>query len=203
MPRFTVPALLFAGVLVAGGLNGCSSSTSSVAVTSKDAGSSVPAVYVPYPSDFCNYATSWTKYVEPDAGGDGIITPSSLADGGFIHTGGGRTEYVKFLNGPPAHGATEFPVGTIIVKTIDAQQQIFAMAKVGGGYNPNLPDGGPLNWEWLELPAGDCPVDFVWSGAEPPMNQAYGGTPQACNDCHSGYPENDYVASPKILLKGY
>jgi hypothetical protein len=200
MLRFRFDALCLATLVVAGGVSSCSSSSASVAVTGKDGGA--PAVYVPYPSDFCGY-TAWTTYVEPDAGGDGIIPATSLTDGGFIHVGGGRTEYVKFVYGPPSHGATEWPVGTLIVKTIPAQSQIFAMAKVGGGYNPNLPDGGPLNWEWLELPTGSCPVDFIWSGAEPPMNQSYGGTPQACNQCHSGYPDNDYVASPKILLEDY
>lgn len=157
------------------------------------------AVYVPRVGDFCNY-TSWQSYDEPDAGGDGIIAPSTTTDGGFIHVGGERIEYI---NQVPPHGSTEFPVGTIIVKSIPAQDQVFAMAKVGGGYNSNGPNGASINWEWIELSPGDCPSDFIWQGAFPPANQSYGGTPTVCNDCHSGFQSNDYVASPKILLKDY
>jgi hypothetical protein len=171
---------------------GCSSS-----VGVSDAGAA--SVYVPEPSDFCGY-TSWTSYDEPDAGGDGIFAPSTTTDGGFIHVAGGRIEY---LNHTPPHGSTQFPVGTIIVKVIPAQDQIFAMAKVGGGYNPNGPGGVALNWQWFELLPGACPDGWIWDGYEPPANQAYGGMPQACNDCHGGFPQNDYVASPKILLKDY
>jgi len=171
-------------------LPACSASS-----TSSNAG----CVYVPIPSDFNDY-TSWTTYVEPDAGGDGVI---EKGDGGFIHAPGGRIEYVKFLNGPPAHEATAFPCGTLIVKSIPDQQQVFAMAKVGGGYNPNLPDGGPLDWEWFELSGSGENVNVIWQGATPPSNQAYGGTPQACNECHSSFTSNDYVGSPRIQLKNY
>jgi hypothetical protein len=197
MPRLPLLPLAFTAFLAAFAL-GCSNPSVS---TSAEGGT----VYVPYPADFCNY-TSWTTYVEPDAGGDGVILHLDggvQTDASFIHDPGGRIEYVKFLNGPPAHGATEFPPGTLIVKAIPSQQQVFAMAKTGGAYNPNGPDGKPLNWEWIELTGSGCDVSFVWQGATPPASEAYGGTPQACNMCHSGFPENDFVASPRIFLKDY
>jgi len=77
------------------------------------------------------------------------------------------------------------------------------MAKRGGGYNTNGPGGVALNWEWMELDTTSCQTDFIWSGAFPPMNQSYGGVPDSCNQCHGGFGANDYVASPKILLKDY
>jgi len=194
MPRLTLLLYVVAAPLVGVAALGCS--------TSSSAGTAAPEVFVPFPSDFCNY-TSWTTYVEPDAGGDGVIAQGDGGvpnDGGFVHAPGGRIEYI---NHTPPHGATEFPVGTIIVKSIPGQQQTFAMAKVGGGYNANGPEGQALNWEWVEVTGSGCNVSFVWQGSTPPANQAYGGTPQACNQCHSGFPANDFVASPRILLKDY
>jgi len=189
-------ALLALSALFGPLLAGCSTNSASVS-TSADAG----LMYVPIPSDFCNY-TSWTTYVEPDAGGDGVIIPvvgTAATDAGFIHAPGGRIEYINHV---PPHGSKEFPIGTLIVKSIPSQQQVFAMAKVGGGYNPNGPDGVAINWEWIELNGTGCDLSFIWSGT-PPASQAYGGNPQACNMCHSGSADNDYVASSRILLKDY
>jgi hypothetical protein len=203
MSRSNSLVILATGALVALASMGCSTSSSAGATTADGAsgGSCTNAEpFIPYPSDMCGYK-SWKKYVEPDAGGDGVIVPSVTTDGGFIHAPGGRIEYI---NTPPAHGSTEFAPGTIIVKEIPGQPQIFAMAKVCGGYNPNGPDGQAINWEWFELAPVDCEAGFVWQGYTPPSNQSYGGTPNACNDCHSGFAKsNDFVASGTIKLKNY
>jgi hypothetical protein len=190
MPR-RLPIL--ASVALAGSLScGTSASTADASAAAE--------VFVAFPSDLCAYP-SWTSYTEPDAGGDAVLIPDASADGGVVHAGGGRVEYINHV---PPHGSTEFPVGTMIVKTIPGQPQIFAMAKRGGGYNMNGPGGAAINWEWFELSPTACSEGFVWSGAFPPMNQSYGGTPDACNQCHSGFASsNDYVASPKIRLKDY
>ena len=113
LPRsclFLLVATASAGLFAAS----CSSSGESA-----DGGSGSPdggstSVYVPFIGDFCDYA-SWTTYVEPDAGGDGIIAKSATTDGGFVHVAGGRIEHINKI---PPHGSTEFPVGTIIVKEI-------------------------------------------------------------------------------------
>src|SRR5262249_17806484 len=64
-----------------------------------------------------------------------------LPTAGDVHTSGPRTEY---LNRRPPHGASAFPVGTIIVKEIESDDlhKIFAMVKRGGDYNTK----GPLGW---------------------------------------------------------
>jgi len=58
------------------------------------------------------------------------------------HPAGPRFAYRKELPGP-----TEYPVGAIIVKTVERDTtpqswDIFAMTKRGGGFNPR----GALNW---------------------------------------------------------
>ena len=82
--------------------------------------------------DFRGYQ-SWTSYVIDDG------TP-----GGATHVSGKRTIYINHL--PPA-GATEFPVGTIIVKETAADMKIFARAKRGDDFNTT----GAVGWEWFEL----------------------------------------------------
>ena len=131
LPIMTSPrSCLF--LLVATASAGLFAASCSSSGESADGGSGSPdggstSVYVPFIGDFCDYA-SWTTYVEPDAGGDGIIAKSATTDGGFVHVAGGRIEHINKI---PPHGSTEFPVGTIIVKEIPSQDQIFAMAKVG------------------------------------------------------------------------
>ncbi len=101
-------------------------------------------------SSFANYH-SWTSY---------SFDGPSIANS--PHTSGPRREY---LSQKPAHGATSFPVGTIIVKEIGAppasQDSVFAMVKVGCGYNSDGADG----WEWYELQvdASGTP-SILWDG---------------------------------------
>lgn len=126
--------------------------------------------------------------------------PSNTTDGPFIdgstHVSGVRTVYINQL---PAAGASEFGVGTLIVKVTQSDHKIFARAKRGLGYNAT----GAVDWEWFELQeSSQNEVAIVWRGVGPPANgEQYGGDPTAgCNGCHALVPFNDYVLSPWLHL---
>jgi hypothetical protein len=132
--------------------------------------------------------TTWNRIdLGADAGGDGL---------------GNVGDRVVYLNQLPPHGSTEFPVGTIIVKTAgwgtpDAGPT-FAMAKVGGCYNMD----GAKDWEWFELsvpPSGKPGI--VWAGVKAPAGDNYfGQAPTSCNTCHASAASNDFVPSYQLSL---
>ena len=125
------------------------------------------------------------------------------------HASGDAHEYVSHL---PAPGSKEFPVGTILVKTVKSNHppqggteakaandtDIFAMVKRGGGYNRR----GALGWEWFELRRrGDDTLGIVWRGVNPPSGEGYGGDPLGgCNGCHQMAVANDYVHATSLAL---
>jgi hypothetical protein len=131
---------------------------------------------------------SWTSFHSDGPADDNTFPPDVL---------GPRTQYI---NTPPPHDATEFPVGTVIVEVRESgTQKIFGAVKRGGGFNA----GGATNWEWFEL--SDAPVTIVWRGVGPPLGDTYGGDPNGgCNTCHlrcgAG---NDYVCSPRLALASF
>ena len=173
-----IPFVLVSTLLVAAG---CSSGSS---------GSGGDCTQVPVTnSSFAGYE-SWTEF---------SFTGTAIA--GSPHTSGPRRIY---LSQKPPHGATEFPVGTIIVKEIGAPpasgDSVFAMVKVGCDYNSQ----GAVNWEWYELQVdAQGTPSILWNGSEPPAGQSYSGNPTACNDCHSGAKQNDYVESPELSLGNF
>ena len=114
------------------------------------------------------------------------------------HTSGPRTVYLKAR---PAHGATEFPVGTVIVKEFAADGKIFAMVKRGGSYNTT----GAKGWEWFELTTpSDTAVTIAWRGVGPPAGEKYGGDPNGgCNGCHGGARTNDFVQTAPLTLSNF
>lgn len=116
---------------------------------------------------------------------------------GSPHAAGARTVFINHL--PPA-GATEFPVGTIIVKRTEADGQLLARVKRGGSFNST----GTIGWEWFELLGASSGVASIkWRGFGPPSGEAYGGNPQAgCNPCHLLAASNDYVLTPGLVLSG-
>lgn len=130
-------------------------------------------------------------------------TPVSSEDTG--HVSGARTVYVN--QAPPA-GSTTFPVGTILVKTIEWEggTDIHAMAKRGAGFNTD----GANGWEWFELMyASDGTPVIRWRGDVPPTDEEYGQLPGAesdtsdtitgdCNVCHSTDAVNDYVHTIRL-----
>jgi hypothetical protein len=117
--------------------------------------------------------------------------------GGLSHVAGRRTVFINHL---PAAGATEFPVGTIIVKRTEMDGKIFARAKRGGTYNAK----GAAGWEWFELTETPDHVAVIrWRGVGPPLGETYGGDPNAgCNMCHKLAVANDYVLDQALMVAG-
>jgi hypothetical protein len=158
------------------------------ATASCDGGSPAPSVdaqFVAFGHDFAGFDT-WPSQV---------LEFPSLA--GSPHAAGARTVFVDRL---PPTGATEFPVGTMIVKRTEADGQLLARAKRGGTYNST----GAVGWEWFELTrTASGVVSIKWRGFGPPLGEAYGGNPKAgCNGCHALAANNDYVLTPGIVLAG-
>lgn len=158
-----------------------------------------------------------------DAGGNGTYTPiEAAAFNGFCNWSsaeavaeGDASDGVHNLglgplrvywNHAPPHGSTAFPQGTLILKSSEeadpTQHTIFAMAKVGGGYNAS----GAVNWEWFSFKQNaDCTVTLLWQAA-PPSTESYAGLPIGdCNGCHTE-PEakaNDYVWDTALQLSNF
>ena len=159
-----------------------------------DAGPAIdatPPTFVAFPSTFQSFRT-WTSFHSDGPPDDGTFPADVL---------GPRTQYI---NQPPPHGATAFPIGTVIVEVRESGSMlIFAGVKRGGGYNA----GGATDWEWFELtedPAGGA-VAIAWRGLAPPSNDTYGGFPSGgCNACHEACgADNDYVCSPYLQLASF
>jgi hypothetical protein len=149
------------------------------------AASSEDRDFIALASDFDGFATDWPK---ADLG-------HHAADG--LHLAGTRTIY---LSRRPPNGATAFPVGTRVVKTVrgdDGGLQVFAMAKRGGDYNSE----GARGWEWFELTRIDGPPVINWRGTNPPASSAYGGSAMTCNGCHASAAANDSVLTPELQLE--
>lgn len=130
--------------------------------------------------------------------GEDVTDDAALAG---IHDG---STVIEYLNKAPAHGATEFPLGTIIVKEATGgtiEHELFAMVKRGGKFNAI----GVVGWEWFDL----APVDnsdqmkIVWRGFGPPEGDTYGGDASAgCNTCHAAC-NNDAVCAKPFLLTNF
>jgi hypothetical protein len=172
-------AALAAGVLgAAGGLGACGSGGGP---------GDASETFLAFSSTFAAFR-SWPSFHSDGPVNDGTFPPDVL---------GPRTQYINL---PPPHGATEFPVGTLIVESRESgTQKIFAAVKRGGGFNT----GGATNWEWFEL--SDAPVTIVWRGVGPPIGDTYGGDPNGgCNACHIKCgANNDYVCSPRLALGSF
>lgn len=141
--------------------------------------------FVAMQSDFAGF-TTWSTY--------------AVADADTGHVAGDRVVYV---NVPPPGGGASFPVGTIIVKTIDwsGGTDVHAMVKRGADYNPD----GAFGWEWFELALDEDGTPVIqWRGTAPPAGEQYGQLPGTtgdtgatvsgdCNTCHGAAAANDYV----------
>jgi hypothetical protein len=147
--------------------------------------------YIALQSDFRDYE-DWMKF-------------DTEVMGEHAGTVGTITEY---LNQLPEMGSDDFPVGTMIVKTVQPEDgpapAIHAMVKRGGTFNKT----GALGWEYFELAKNDkgTPV-IVWRGPKPPTGEKYknllmpdANTMEAdCNGCHVGS-KNDAVLSEVLQL---
>lgn len=116
-----------------------------------------------------------------------------------------------YLNHRAKKGATEYPIGTIVVKTIEpsssqATWEVFAMAKRGGNFNP----GGARDWEFFRLKILNGVPHIVTRGEnafDPDVDGGGGyGTDlpgqfaSVCNGCH-GTPSSDatdHILSPLL-----
>lgn len=154
-----------------------------------DVGSSTN--YIALQRDFRDYE-DWMKF-DTDVEGEhaGVI--------------GTITEY---LNKLPEQGDDSFPVGTMIVKTVQPKDgpapAVHAMVKRGGTFNKT----GAAGWEFFELSKSESgtPV-IVWRGAAPPSGETYKNLlmPDSnmqeadCNGCHV-ISKNDAVLSDALQL---
>jgi hypothetical protein len=151
-----------------------------------------PDTYIAFASSFAPFRT-WTSFHTDGPADDGTFPADVL---------GPRTQYINLL---PPHGASAFPVGTIIVEARESNgNKIFAGVKRGGEFNLT----GAKDWEWFELqeptgPGGE--VLMLWRGVGPPNGETYGGDPNGgCNACHTKCgANNDYVCSPKLQLSTF
>jgi hypothetical protein len=175
--------VLGAALVASAALAGACSGSSSEASTSSDAGG---GCFVAFDATFDGFR-SWTSYAY-DAPTEG--------DAG-VHIAGPRTEYI--LAAPP-HGSASFPVGTVIVKEVGANDplvhHIFAMVKRGCGYNA----GGAAGWEWMEIQEQAPGSKILWRGSAPPAGESYAGAAGGCNECHTACSDNDDVCSQYIRL---
>ncbi len=120
---------------------------------------------------------------------------SVTIDGGTIDTVHAAGPRRVFLNARADAGATEWPIGTILVK--EMQFTTFAMVKRGDGYNAK----GARGWEWFELLQnipGELPIK--WRGVGPPLGENYSKSGQTCNDCHGPNVANDSVLTSGFQL---
>lgn len=145
------------------------------------------AVFIAFAADFAAFH-DWPHYdvsIDDDAGPD--------------HP---EEQLVEYINRLPPHGATAFPLRTVIVKepVVLTDKNFFAMVKRGGNYNPD----GATDWEWFELQnVEDGEVLIVWRGVGPPVDEGYGGDPNTgCNDCHTSE-NNDAVLAPSLDLHNF
>ncbi len=151
--------------------------------------------WAPVPSDCTSYETTWTSF---DLGGDDAGASDVDACAHVLDVP--RTAY---MNKTPAHGSTSFPVGTMIIKEIrttpdPSTWQVFAMAKVGGNFDPG---SGCVGWEWygLDPPDGGGTCHFQWSGTQPATSETYASC-GPCATCHSAAQNNDCVIAPELSL---
>lgn len=128
-------------------------------------------------SDFVGF-TSWTKTAGPISG----IGPNPSAIGPAHDSGDptiSRTIYIKDNATRGSDG--QFPVGTILIKAHSKGGAMIggtAMVKRGNSFNPSAKD-----WEWFMIAATGSIM--VRGGAE-----VMDG---ACNSCHSGASNKDFV----------
>jgi hypothetical protein len=114
----------------------------------------------------------------------------------------------EYLNKLPDMGATEFPVGTMIVKTVQPTDgpapAVHAMVKRGGSFNKT----GAIAWEFFELSKNEKGTPtIVWRGPKPPNGERYKNLlmpdsnmlEEDCNGCHV-VSTNDAILSKALQL---
>lgn len=146
--------------------------------------------FIAFTDDFRAFRT-WTRTA---------VGMDSLTD----HPAGPRFAY---SNRPPPAAGAPYPVGTILVHTIEPSTDpqmwdIFAMVKRGGGYNAN----GAAGWEFFRLGVSASGVPVILArGLNPNEGHSYGGggattQMQGCNACHgtAASAAHDHVLSSRL-----
>ena len=120
--------------------------------------------------------------------------PMDATAPGSFHTTGAR---IVYLNRKPPSDATTWPVGTILVKTLEnGSGDTFAMVKRGGDFNAEWARG----WEWMEISKQTGTWQIVWRGDTPPDGAGYTEDGVSCNLCHAMARANDWVQSKALQL---
>jgi hypothetical protein len=190
-----------AGVISCGGGSSGTTSTGDGGTTPGCADPlEIPSVAPGDPSDAGVLAGSSPVYASAFDGYPGWTTfqYSTDVDAGPHQAG----DLQAWINKVPPHGSKSFPTGTIIIKRIDSIPQTFAMEKRG---DPGANAGGAEQWEFFEL-VTECDgttVNYKWRGFGPPVGEAYGGDPTACNGCHVDFKDNDYIGSEPLNLGNF
>ncbi len=132
-------------------------------------------------------------------------------EGAMIPVGATPGPTAIYVNHRPPEGARRWPVGTMLVKTIEngdpSDWVIHAMAKRGVPYNRD----GTIGWEFFELRVGRASdrMQVVWRGMGPPSGHGYaargrdagvGAVPLVCNDCHAVAWQSDGALTPALAL---
>ncbi len=117
-----------------------------------------------------------------------------------------------YLNHRAPAGASAYPVGTIIVKTVEpssdfTQWDVFAMVKRGGNFNAM----GAKNWEFFRLKIDPGGTPYILSRGitafDPSMDgggyfgPVAGALADLCNSCHgtAASAATDHVLSPLLV----
>jgi hypothetical protein len=154
-----------------------------------------PPSFVAFARDFAGFR-SWERHAVR-----GAMVPIGAAPGPTF----------VYVNRRAPAGAHRWPVGTILIKTIETgaphEWTIHAMVKRGVPYNAR----GAIGWEFFELRLpenGGDPV-VVWRGPGPPTGHGYAAIgrdagsdpiPLVCNDCHAAAWQSDGVLTPSLAL---
>lgn len=132
--------------------------------------------------------------------------------GAMIPVGARPGPTFVYVNARAPRGAHRWPVGTILVKSIEQgaphEWTIHAMVKRGVPYNA----AGAIGWEFFELriPEGSEEPVVVWRGTGPPSGHGYAAMgrdagpdpiPLVCNDCHAANWQSDGVLTPALALR--
>jgi Cytochrome P460 len=149
-------------------------------------------------TEFTAYAQSFTGF--HSWSNAPATTPGGASDG--LH---GLGPLQVYWNQSPPHGATSFPVGTIIVKETQeadpTQRTVFAMVKEGGVTNA----AGAVGWQWFSLAdKTDGTVSILWEGLAAPLGQTYANQAIGdCNGCHEQVADNDFVWDSALDLANF
>lgn len=133
-------------------------------------------------------------------------------EGAMLPIGAAPGPTAIYVSARPAQGTRRWPVGTILVKSIEngepSEWVIHAMVKRGVPFNRD----GAIGWEFFELafaPGAEAP-HVVWRGTGPPSGHGYAAqgrdagpdpVPLVCNDCHAAAWQSDGALTPALALE--